>query len=449
MKNRSSSFASLGSWNFNKKTTLNSRYGFDFSRTNAKWKLLIHLFFNFFLFIFKPKSNDDRSGANKRESNEYNTKPEIRFLFADSLFSVDFMDILTSDNFMQYNENLTKLAENTEIGSFVCYILVKNPIDKHQTLRIANNENDVFYVDSVDFGMATAVSPISLFQLKLAKKLDRRIRDRYELSFEIDGVRIASQTSKRLRILITDVNDNQPKFEAELYEFNIVKNDQKCLGQVQAHSPNMPVNTTLEYLIVSNQTCMDDISHPESIPNAFYLNSTTGEICSTIELQQSNCSKFVFQIKAKYLDPTKPLYSKETSVIINVRSQLRLFGIQIHQTLLICIISIFSVVGLLLICSVLLVKCNCCATANKDTKGNEKLFINASRSDFSSACSTASSITTHQEEDCSAAIDSTTSAIFWFGQQYTTSATKTDLYSSNMDYNRKPNPKNKVFGIFL
>ena len=57
------------------------------------------------------------------------------------------------------------------------------------------------------------VSPVlSLYLLKLARELDREMQDSFELSFTILD---ENSPSSVLKIVVTDVNDNAPRFHHE------------------------------------------------------------------------------------------------------------------------------------------------------------------------------------------------------------------------------------------
>lgn len=98
---------------------------------------------------------------------------------------------------------------------------------------------------------ANSIRPvINLFTLKLDKELDRESKSNYRLDIVLLEKSKPSE-SKQLNIIVTDVNDNEPKFEADLYRFELVENNPVNinLGRVVAFDRDLDENATLEYFL--------------------------------------------------------------------------------------------------------------------------------------------------------------------------------------------------------
>ncbi|XP_032882572.1 protocadherin-7 isoform X2 [Amblyraja radiata] len=87
-------------------------------------------------------------------------------------------------------------------------------------------------------------------QLIVKGALDRELRDSYELRLRAsDGGRPPRSSSALLRVLISDVNDNSPRFERQLYEARLSENSPagSRILQLRAGDPDIGVNGQVEY----------------------------------------------------------------------------------------------------------------------------------------------------------------------------------------------------------
>ncbi|XP_072920964.1 protocadherin-7b isoform X1 [Hemitrygon akajei] len=87
-------------------------------------------------------------------------------------------------------------------------------------------------------------------QLIVKGALDRELRDSYELRLRAsDGGRSPRSSSALLRVLISDVNDNSPRFERQLYEARLPENSPagSRILQLRAGDPDTGVNGQVEY----------------------------------------------------------------------------------------------------------------------------------------------------------------------------------------------------------
>ena len=149
------------------------------------------------------------------------------------------------------------------MDSFICYVLVKSNLE----IEVRNNNGDMFRLERVNSGSSQLLLPskdaagrnsqqqqvspvLNLYSLKLARQLDREIRDVYELSFRILN---ENSPSSVLKIMVTDVNDNAPEFGQTIYKFEIVENNSRksCIGVVQASDKDLGINSRIRYGIMN------------------------------------------------------------------------------------------------------------------------------------------------------------------------------------------------------
>lgn len=93
--------------------------------------------------------------------------------------------------------------------------------------------------------------------LFLKKTLDREVQDRYELIVLVsdNGTPSATATTSVL-INVLDVNDHDPRFIRELYEFSVEENMRRgaIVGVVQAKDADLDVNASIRYSLLPSNT---------------------------------------------------------------------------------------------------------------------------------------------------------------------------------------------------
>lgn len=90
--------------------------------------------------------------------------------------------------------------------------------------------------------------------MKLDKQLDRESKSGYSLDIVLYHSDNTADMSTRLNIVVTDVNDNEPKFDQIEYKFELVENNSPniSLGRVQAFDHDLNENGTVEYFLPDN-----------------------------------------------------------------------------------------------------------------------------------------------------------------------------------------------------
>ena len=280
--------------------------------------------------LMRVKINKLNLNCIKNETNQ-----KIKLLLADSIFSYDFSDILNEkiDDFPLSKEKTFTVAlqESLMIDSFICYVLTKS----NSNIQIDGNEKNMFRLDRVDSGSTSLLLPnktgnkiapvLNLYSLKLAQQLDREVEDSYELRFRLEADQSPSSSSI-LNILITDMNDNEPRFNQTQYEFSVYENNPRneCFGFVKAVDRDLLKNGAVRYKLISNSLKAyrsDDkeglgVSLSESL---FSLNQTTGELCARDVLDRECYSKYTFELVAEDMGEPARLESSPARVEIKVR----------------------------------------------------------------------------------------------------------------------------------
>lgn len=248
----------------------------------------------------------------------------IKFLFADSLSeSLDFNYIIFN-NQMDTNQTFY-LAENTLVDSFISYVLVKS--SSHFEIRLSDDQSEKFKLNRIDFGSSSLIDStiypvINLYSLKLAQTLDRESKDLYKLSIYSNQ---SHEAHSNLNIIVTDTNDNSPKFEYLNYNFKLSENNPKdtCIGYVKAFDLDLGENGTVEYFFLNNSLIgykqMDLKEYnlsDEFMDKTFMVNSNSGELCIRESLDREEFERFKFRVIAK--DKGKPveMMSEDSSQVL-------------------------------------------------------------------------------------------------------------------------------------
>ena len=92
--------------------------------------------------------------------------------------------------------------------------------------------------------------------LKLDKELDRESEPLYRLDIALykETESLDVLETKRLNVIVADVNDNEPKFERLVYKYEIVENNplNVSVGLVKALDKDLNENGTIEYFLPSD-----------------------------------------------------------------------------------------------------------------------------------------------------------------------------------------------------
>ena len=97
--------------------------------------------------------------------------------------------------------------------------------------------------------------------------LDRELKDRYELTVQVSDNGTPSATATTSVVInILDVNDHDPSFLRDFYEFTVEENMRRgaIVGVVQAKDADLDVNALIRYSLIPSNT-------------SFQINPVSGE----------------------------------------------------------------------------------------------------------------------------------------------------------------------------
>ncbi|XP_051912157.1 protocadherin-7b isoform X3 [Hippocampus zosterae] len=150
-------------------------------------------------------------------------------------------------------------------------------------------------------------------QLIIKGALDREQRDSYELTLRVrDGGDPPRSSQAILRVMITDVNDNSPRFEKSVYEADLLENSSPGapILQLKAADADVGVNGQIEYVFGAAT---------ESVRRLLRLDESTGWLSVLHRIDREEVSQLRFTVMAR--DRGQPPKVDKATAVLNVKDE--------------------------------------------------------------------------------------------------------------------------------
>ncbi|XP_061620387.1 protocadherin-7b isoform X3 [Phyllopteryx taeniolatus] len=150
-------------------------------------------------------------------------------------------------------------------------------------------------------------------QLIIKGALDREQRDSYELTLRVrDGGDPPRSSQAILRVMITDVNDNNPRFEKSVYEADLLENSSPGapILQLKAADADVGVNGQIEYVFGAAT---------ESVRRMLRLDESTGWLSVLHRIDREEVSQLRFTVMAR--DRGQPPKMDKATVVLNIKDE--------------------------------------------------------------------------------------------------------------------------------
>uniref|UniRef100_A0A667XXA1 Protocadherin 7a n=1 Tax=Myripristis murdjan TaxID=586833 RepID=A0A667XXA1_9TELE len=221
-----------------------------------------------------------------------------------------------NDNTPSFPSPVLQLSveENRPIGTL--YLLPtatdrdfgRNGIDRYELIQDGGVRSSVFELQVAD-------TPDGEKQPQLIVKgpLDREQRDSYELVLRVrDGGNPPRSSQALLRVSITDVNDNSPRFERAVYEAEMAENAPPGTPvlQVRASDRDVGVNGQVEYVFGAAT---------ESVRRLLRLDEASGWLSVLHRIDREEVAQLRFTVMAR--DRGQPPRTDRTTVVLAVRDE--------------------------------------------------------------------------------------------------------------------------------
>ncbi|XP_013142177.1 PREDICTED: protocadherin-15, partial [Papilio polytes] len=165
------------------------------------------------------------------------------------------------------------VSEGAAINSTVTTVTAKDPENEQVTYSIVSGNDLRQFAIGASSGVITVI-----------RRLDREVLTRYQLMVKAeDPGKLASTAT--VNIKVTDINDNNPKFEEDSYTFQVKEGASgETVGYVHATDDDEGVNAQLSY------------SLPAHLP--FTIDNATGMITTLSELDYEDIKDYAFVVTA-------------------------------------------------------------------------------------------------------------------------------------------------------
>ncbi|XP_069487939.1 protocadherin-7 isoform X5 [Ambystoma mexicanum] len=150
-------------------------------------------------------------------------------------------------------------------------------------------------------------------QLIVKGALDREQRDSYELTLRVrDGGDPPRSSQSILRVLITDVNDNNPRFERSVYEADLAENSVPGtpILQLKATDFDVGVNGQIEYVFGAAT---------ESVRRLLRLDENSGWLSVLHRIDREEVNQLRFTVMAR--DRGQPPKTDKATVVLNIKDE--------------------------------------------------------------------------------------------------------------------------------
>ncbi|XP_011849663.1 PREDICTED: protocadherin-7 [Mandrillus leucophaeus] len=138
-------------------------------------------------------------------------------------------------------------------------------------------------------------------------------RDSYELTLRVrDGGDPPRSSQAILRVLITDVNDNSPRFEKSVYEADLAENSAPGtpILQLRAADLDVGVNGQIEYVFGAAT---------ESVRRLLRLDETSGWLSVLHRIDREEVNQLRFTVMAR--DRGQPPKTDKATVVLNIKDE--------------------------------------------------------------------------------------------------------------------------------
>ncbi|XP_036365213.1 protocadherin beta-15-like [Octopus sinensis] len=154
------------------------------------------------------------------------------------LINIDFVSPLT--------ESSTAVSEDSEVDSFIAYVMVTDNDSGPNGEVICDLKHDKFKLAKIDS---------KEYKIIIKGHLDREIRDHYKVSIVCHDMGSPQLESKKyFSVKVTDVNDVEPHFTKETFQFLTYENQKVDfpIGFINATDPDLGDGGQLTYSIIND-----------------------------------------------------------------------------------------------------------------------------------------------------------------------------------------------------
>ncbi|GAB1604072.1 hypothetical protein Ahia01_000688500 [Argonauta hians] len=200
------------------------------------------------------------------------------------------------------NDNAATISENIKVGSFIAYVMVTDN-DVGQNGQVSCDiKHDTFKLQSMGS---------KEYKIILNKPVDRETQGHYNIPVSCQDKGLPPLKSvKTLSIQVTDINDVQPEFTKDTFQFLTYENKDKDfpIGFVNATDPDLGSAGQLTYSLL----------HPQKSTLPFVITSY-GFISASKSLDREKQDVYKFEVFVK--DNGSPSLNDTANVVVEILDQ--------------------------------------------------------------------------------------------------------------------------------
>ncbi|CAK1544137.1 unnamed protein product [Leptosia nina] len=184
------------------------------------------------------------------------------------------------------------VSEGAAINSTVTTVTAKDPENEPVTYSIVSGNDLRQFAIGSNTGIITVI-----------RRLDREVLTRYQLMVRAEDPGRLSTTAT-VNIKVTDINDNNPKFDEDIYTFHVKEGASgEQVGYVHATDIDEGVNALVSYSV------------PNNVP--FAIDNTTGLITTNTQLDYEETKEYAFVVTATDGAIDKRLGTASVTVLVD------------------------------------------------------------------------------------------------------------------------------------
>ncbi|CAI9733513.1 protocadherin beta-15-like isoform X2 [Octopus vulgaris] len=217
--------------------------------------------------------------------NQHNNPPSI---------DIDYVNAI--------NDNTATISEDIKVGSFIAYVMVTDN-DVGQNGEVSCDiKHDTFKLQSMGS---------KEYKIILNKPVDRETQGHYNIPVSCQDKGLPPLKSvKSLSIQVTDINDVQPQFTKDTFQFLTYENKDKDfpIGFVNATDPDLGSAGQLTYSLLRKEKS-----------NLPFLITSYGFISATMSLDREKQDVYKFEVFVK--DNGSPSLNDTANVVVEILDQ--------------------------------------------------------------------------------------------------------------------------------
>lgn len=217
--------------------------------------------------------------------------------------NIPMINIRISEYF-QFINNTLYISEETPVNTLLMHILVQD-LDSNLNGKV---RCWIESSDELDFNITNSLN--NMFSIYTLQVFDREKQSNYYFNLIIEdyGYKIRHRVKNDLHLVITDINDNEPRFPRPYYNVKIEEEQEyeQALIRFEAIDKDINENGQISYELMSNE-----------YPNLFYINEETGDLFLQGKLDRETKSEYDLTIRAR--DHGKYPSSLHTDVLCHIK----------------------------------------------------------------------------------------------------------------------------------